>query len=109
AKALPPGQKRHNASDITRAGKAERISISSLRAVAAATGRGFKSNKPIQRAEEVYRCLCQAPKSNRQAFGTNASTTHGRPKFSCADAFLRRDCRGTDRFRDFVVWAKTVL
>src|SRR5438270_7282716 len=36
-----------------KSGKAERISISSLRAVAAATGRGFKSNKPIQRAEEV--------------------------------------------------------
>jgi hypothetical protein len=65
--ALPLGQKRHNASDITRAGEAEMISISSLRAVAAATGRGFKSHQPdeITSRREMFYCYVLLQQENR--------------------------------------------
>jgi hypothetical protein len=46
AKALPPAPKLHNASGTTRADEVGMNSIRYSRAVAAATGRGFKSHQP---------------------------------------------------------------
>ena len=74
-KALPLAPKQRNASDIIRLARAETSSISYGRAVAAATGRGFKSHQPDS-VDGASVAVLVAKHRNRkeQAFGTNAST-----------------------------------
>ncbi len=72
---MPLAPKQRNASDIIRLARAETSSISYGRAVAAATGRGFKSHQPDSvDAASVAVLVSNTGIPKKQAFGTNAST-----------------------------------
>ena len=76
AKASPLAPKQHNANDTIRLGGAETTWTSYRRAVAAATGRGFKSHQPdsVYAASVAVLAAASTEDPKRKAFGTNAST-----------------------------------
>jgi len=76
-KSLPLAPKQHNASNIIRLAGAETSSTSCDGAVAAATGRGFKSPParfPRIAASVAVLAAASTGIPKKQAFGTNAST-----------------------------------